>query len=172
LIILSNVIAIDLLPKDYVSIPESITTILFFLTGIIAFLINKKTSWIAYLPRPQKTKFFWILMLNIIIAIKILVETGDKESLVFSSYSFFYPLTLPLLALSFVIYGMYLFRIFMNLIAVLPTSVIVERKSSELSSLTYLNKVVAESVNNDRKVLIDTVTNLALQASSAYGAWT
>lgn len=171
-IILANEAAIMVLSKDYHSFLQNVSTVVFVIIGLLSFLVNKKTSWIAYLPRTQKTKFFWILMLNIIIAIKLLLETGNDASLVFDSFRSVYPLTLSLLAISFLIYGIYLFRVFMSLLAAMPSSVIVERKSSELSSLTYLNKVIAESANSDRKALFDTVTNLALQASSAYGAWT
>jgi serine phosphatase RsbU (regulator of sigma subunit) len=171
-IILINETSLLFSPWSFKTWLNVVSIVAFSLLVILTFLINKKTSWIANLPRPQKTKFFWILILNVIIAIKILMETQDNESLVFGAFNTIYPLTLPLLSLSFLFYGIYLFRLFMSLLAVMPSSVIVERKSSELNSLAYLNKIVAESANNSRSVLIDTVTNLAIQASSAYGAWT
>ncbi len=148
------------------------STVLFVLTALITFLTNKKTHWMAELPRSQKSKFFWIMMLNVIIAIKLLMETKSADTMVFAGFERFYPLALQMLSVSFLLYGIYLFRLFMSLLAVIPSSMIVEKKSSEISSLAYLNKIVAEAPNNSKKVLIDQVTNLALQASSAYGAWT
>lgn len=151
---------------------NTITSVAYILLILIFFLINKKNNWIANLNRPQKNKFFWLFMINILLAIKILMETQNSESLVFNSYNSVFPLTLPLLKISFLFYGIYIFRLFMFLLAVMPTTVIVERKSSGLNSLAYLNKIIAESSNNSKKNLIDTFTNLALQASSANGAWT
>lgn len=151
---------------------NTITSVAYILLILIFFLINKKNNWIANLNHPQKNKFFWLFMINILLAIKILMETQNSESLVFNSYNSVFPLTLPLLKISFLFYGIYIFRLFMFLLAVMPTTVIVERKSSGLNSLAYLNKIIAESSNNSKKNLIDTFTNLALQASSANGAWT
>lgn len=171
-IILANDVATYFVSKSFASVLHTISIILFISLYLIGYLINKKTSWVASLTREQRTKFFWVLLLNIIIAIKIIIETSNNDSLIFGNYAQIYPLTLPLLALSFVLYGIFLFRIFMSILAVMPSSVIVEKKSSEINTLTYLNKIVAESANNAQQTLLDTVTNLALQASSSYGAWT
>lgn len=172
IMILSNDVASAFFDSSIKEWLKIISTFFYVLIYIFGFLINKKTDWVASLPRAQRTKYFWILLLNIIIVIKILMEAGNDDSLVFGAFNSIYPLTLSLLTISFSIYGVFLFRIFMSILAVMPSSVIVERKSSELNTLTYLNKVVAESANNDQQTLIDTVTNLALQACSAYGAWT
>ncbi|MBX3042289.1 MAG: SpoIIE family protein phosphatase [Candidatus Kapabacteria bacterium] len=170
--ILANEAASVFFDLEFQNWLKVLSSIIFLSIFLFAFLANKKTAWVASLARNQRTKYFWLILLNIIIVIKLLLETGDENSLIFGSFSEVYPFTLSLLSISFLIYGVFLFRIFMSILAVMPSSVIVERKSSEINTLTYLNKVVAESANNDRQTLIDTVTNLALQASSAYGAWT
>lgn len=172
LITISNEIATVLLQDSFKSWIKNISTVIFILIYLLGFLANKKTAWVASLPRNQRTKIFWIILLNIIIVIKLLIEAGSENSLVFGNYNDVYPLTLSLLSISFALYGVFLFRIFMSILAVMPSSVIVERKSSEINTLTYLNKIVAESANNDKRDFFNTVTNLALQASSGYGAWT
>lgn len=172
MIIISNEIATVLLQDSFKSWIKNISTVIFILIYLLGFLANKKTAWVASLPRNQRTKIFWIILLNIIIVIKLLIEAGSEDSLVFGNYNDVYPLTLSLLSISFALYGVFLFRIFMSILAVMPSSVIVERKSSEINTLTYLNKIVAESANNDKRDFFNTVTNLALQASSGYGAWT
>ncbi|MFP4529399.1 MAG: GAF domain-containing SpoIIE family protein phosphatase, partial [Candidatus Kapaibacterium sp.] len=68
--------------------------------------------------------------------------------------------------------GVYSLRIFFATVAALPTSEIVERRTSEISSLTYLNRYIAASIKSDNSYLIDTVTKLALQSSGAVAAWT
>lgn len=170
--ILANDIASLLLGDKTANWLDDISIVLFAIIYVLGYLINKKTSWVATLSREMRTKYFWILLLNIVIAIKIVTEAGSSDSNVFSTFSTSYPLTLSLLGLSFALYGIFLLRLFMSILAVIPSSVIVEKKSSEINTLTYLNKVVAESANNNQQALLDTVTNLAIQASSSYGAWT
>ncbi len=172
LTILSNDIASIILGSETGDWLSNISTFLFVLVYIFGYLANKKTSWVATISRELRTKYFWILLINIIIAGKIIIEVGSDSSIVFAEFNTTYPLTLSLLGLSFALYGIFMFRLFMSILAVMPSSVIVERKSSELNTLTYLNKVVAESANNNQQALLDTVTNLAFQASSSSGAWT
>ncbi|MFA5512996.1 MAG: PP2C family protein-serine/threonine phosphatase [Candidatus Kapaibacterium sp.] len=171
-IVIANDIAYTFIGNDAKTWLSKISSGMFLIMYVVTFLANKKTAWIANLPRPQKTKFFWMLFLNILIVIWVLMEVSNEDSMVFSNFYIAYPMTISLMAASFVFYGVYLFRNFMSLLAVLPSSVIVERKSSEINTLTYLNKIVAESATNDRKTLLDTVAGLALQACNAHGAWT
>ncbi|MFA7625998.1 MAG: PP2C family protein-serine/threonine phosphatase [Candidatus Kapaibacterium sp.] len=171
-IVIANDIAYTFIVNDAKTWLSKISSGMYLIMYVVTFLANKKTAWIANLPRPQKTKFFWMLFLNILIVIWVLMEVSNEDSMVFSNFYIAYPMTISLMAASFVFYGVYLFRNFMSLLAVLPSSVIVERKSSEINTLTYLNKIVAESATNDRKTLLDTVAGLALQACNAHGAWT
>ncbi len=171
-IVIANDIAYTFIGNDAKTWLSKISSGMYLIMYVVTFLANKKTAWIANLPRPQKTKFFWMLFLNILIVIWVLMEVSNEDSMVFSNFYIAYPMTISLMAASFVFYGVYLFRNFMSLLAVLPSSVIVERKSSEINTLTYLNKIVAESATNDRKTLLDTVAGLALQACNAHGAWT
>lgn len=125
-IILANQTAIIFVPDRFKNWLNIVSTVVFSIIVINSFLVNKKTSWIANLPRAQKTKFFWILMLNIVISIKILLEALNDGSLVFGTFNQTYPLALSLLTMSFILYGLFLFRLFMSLLAVMPSSVVIQ----------------------------------------------
>ncbi|MFW5662238.1 MAG: PP2C family protein-serine/threonine phosphatase [Bacteroidota bacterium] len=138
-------------------------------TGIITVFLNaRRNSWIAVLPRPNKLKLMSLSAVNVVISTVLAVTVGSQGWLN-ETYYLLLPGIDAVVFLTFSYFSAYSLRIFLASMASLPTSEIVERRTSELSSLTYLNKVVAETV--DLEVLLDTVTELALRSSGAHSAW-
>ena len=137
---------------------------------ITLFLTAKKNSWIAVLPKKKKKRLILFSLINMgltlsLIAISVNNSTDDLLSnALLITYGSDTMIMWPVL-----ISSIYFIRIFFSALASLPTSNIVERRTSELSSLTYLNRLVAETI--DFENLIETVTRLALVSSGASIAW-
>ncbi|MCX6153961.1 MAG: SpoIIE family protein phosphatase [Candidatus Kapabacteria bacterium] len=152
------------------TVNDVIYIVILVILSLLVFINTKKNSWIVVLPRGKKYKVFWLsfcaIILSITIAIGSLANNGDLGK----SYYVFLPGFRDLIAISLIFLSFYLLRIFFSSFTSLPTSGIVERKTSELSSLTYLNRLISEAIEIDR--LIDTVTKLALGAGEANVAWT
>lgn len=151
-----------------ITIVSSIIVIYFL---IIMLFMTNRNDWIAVLPTGKKWRLILFSTLLALLSIIVLSSYGSNSSesktsnalyfLLFADTLFIWPLFLML---------PYLLRIILSSIGTLPTSRIVERKTSEVSSLADLNRIVSQSVNFDE--LIETVTKLALNASGAAGAWT
>jgi phosphoserine phosphatase RsbU/P len=138
---------------------------------ILILLSVKRNSWIATLPRSKKWQLISFSALLFGISLSILIQYWDHEGegkfanalmITFGSGS--------IIAWPAMINLAYCTRIFFSAIASLPTTHLVERQTNELSSLTYLNRLVAETIDFDN--LIETVTKLALYSSGAIAAWT
>ena len=149
---------------------DIIYEVIVILLLFFVFFTTRKNSWIALLPRKQKMKLLW-LSLSGILVFTILMFNFLRESATlndsrryFLSGIDFFP------GLVFVYLTAYITRIFFAAVAAMPTSGIVERRTSEISSLAYLNRIVAQTI--DINTLIDTVTRLAHSASQATAAWT
>ena len=145
-----------------------ILSIIFLL--VICFLNTKKNSWIAELPRNEKLKLLWMTTLCIVLGILFSIMTLSNEAKLFNALFFYLPGTNTFISLQILFILTYLARIFFTTIGTLPTSSIVERRVYEVKSLTYLNSVVAQTIELNN--LIETVTNLALSSSGADAAWT
>lgn len=147
------------------------TVIVNILLYSITFLTAKKNTWLVLLPKSQKWKIILISLFGIGLAITItIIDLNESRNIRFyNSLLQIYPLN-SLLVTSYCMLLIYLIRIFFAIIVSMPTSDLVERRSNELSSITFLNKLVAETKEFDK--IIDTVTKLALYSSNGSAAWT
>jgi serine phosphatase RsbU (regulator of sigma subunit) len=92
------------------------------------------------------------------------------QSNLHKSLLFFLPGTASGVGISFLFASVYFLRLFFAVVVSLPTSGIVERRTTEISSLTYLNKLIAETINYEN--LLQTVTDLAMNSIGGIAAWT
>ncbi len=138
---------------------------------LIMFISVRRNEWIASLSRRKKWRLILISLLIILLSIYIialtLMDNGDGRipnallKLYGSGTIMLWPVMLAI---------PYFIRIMLSCLASLPTTGIVERRNYEINSLTYLNRLVAETIDFDN--LIETVTQLALYSSGAVAAWT
>jgi serine phosphatase RsbU (regulator of sigma subunit) len=138
---------------------------------IVSFFASKKKEWIASLTLTDKWKVFGMSLAVIILTIVTFAADAQFEgdgklsnalNTIFPAGSLFGISTLILLV--------YSVRIFFAAMLSIPTSGIIERKYSDLNSLTYLNRVIAHTI--DFNSLIDTVSNLCLVSGSGNIVWT
>lgn len=141
-------------------------------TSIILFwqIINRN-DWIYNLAKKSKVRLFWLagslLFLQLIVLVLILDEYSDFSGKLFKFSELTQNIFLILMFFNFV----FILRIWFVTISSLPNADIVERKSSELSSLAYLNSFVTNSVDKDIDYILSTVTGLAINSSRATGGW-
>ena len=152
---------IDLEPLEY---------ILITVIGVVGFLVTSRNSWIAELPKSKK---YLLLLLSATMSSMCFIIFGfvirDGSSML-NSLNFFMDGTNVFIEIPVFFLLVHSSRIFFSTVGSIPTTHIVERRNYEIKSLTYLNQIIAQTV--DLENLIDTVTRLAFNASNATAAWT
>jgi serine phosphatase RsbU (regulator of sigma subunit) len=138
---------------------------------VLSWLASGKTSWIANLKLSDKWKLVGISLILIILEsiffIKEMKNSGDGS---LSNAIYFIIPAGTLLGISSMLLMIYSIRSLLSAFLAMPTSAIIEKKANEISSITYLNRLVSQSVDLDN--LIDSVTKLALYSSGASAVWT
>jgi len=148
-----------------------LTILLIIQTAIFAWFLISKNHWLHSINKTAKIKLIIISLISIITGIKLLSLTSESDiSLILFSESLLPGLTTTLF-FSVFLFTIINFKIFIVSMISLPSASVMERRSSEISSLTYLNKLVADSLERDDSTLIDTVTNLAVSSIGASGGW-
>lgn len=138
------------------------------LTGfvLLATYNSFRLSWVLYVPRKEKiTTIFLLIFLIVSISIILFVELSIvKDSLTYYSIFLFEVVQLSLVYL-------FIFTIvsFFSLIFHLPTSEAFERKSSELSSLYSLSKLISDVF--DMKELSQAVIGYSIQTTRSECGW-
>ncbi|MDQ1265684.1 MAG: hypothetical protein QG635_835 [Bacteroidota bacterium] len=143
--------------------------ILYIILGIIVLFNTQKNSWIAVLPKSDKVKLLFTSLVVIIINILILSLSKVQDN----SFKYLADIIIPggfsFLKLTLFYLTIYFTRLVFSVLAALPTTALVERRTSELSSLAYLSKIVSETIDFDN--LIETVTKLSLHVCKAAASW-
>ncbi len=148
----------------------SINLIINILLIIITLLAAKKKEWIASLTIGDKWKLLGLSFAMIVFAAAMLSidasYSGDGR--LTNSLKSIFPAS-SLFGIATIIILLYSIRIALATIITIPTSKIIERKYSDIYSLTYLNKIISRSIN--LKDLIETVSRLSLVSGSASVVW-
>ncbi len=145
--------------------------IVIFMLLFTRFFTAKKNSWIAVLPRRKKLYLlllYFVALVLVIVFLAVSIDNNGEGKFTVAVQFFFGSDTI--IFLSFYCLLPYFFRLMFSTVASLPTTGIVERTTSELSSLTYLNRIVAKSIDIDE--LIKTLTELSLYTCRAIASWT
>lgn len=161
--------------KSYSGILNSLSSINNFLVvslALFVFFASKKHTWISALPRNKKMKIFWLALVVGIMSISFAISTMSDSSRISAAMESYSPGAGSLFNAALFMLWAYLTRLFFAILTALPTTSIMERRASEISSLTYLNGFITESAGKDISNLLQTVTQLALNAGSATAAWT
>jgi serine phosphatase RsbU (regulator of sigma subunit) len=137
----------------------------------IVFLTTRKNNWIAVLPKKKKWSLILLYLIGIFFSFAfIILSSGSDGESKFSMAAQFTFGTDTLLFISYFCLLPYFFKLIFSTIVTLPTTSFLERTNTEISSLTYLNRVVSQTIDFDK--LIDTVTALALQTCRGIASWT
>jgi sigma-B regulation protein RsbU (phosphoserine phosphatase) len=147
---------------------SSVVTTILLVLAIVAGVINAfRLSWIVYLTKREKIFnliYGFFLFLGFVFLNILIHNTDVKRALLYYSY--------PLERFVFItgIFGnVYFGMAFISTLFHLPTAEAFERKSSEVTSLHNLSKLVTQVF--DFKELVDTVTSMTLQVCEAKSSW-
>ncbi len=158
----------DRIPEDVRSAIRAITLLVLIVLMFCVLLISKKNDWIAVLPKKKKLNFLFMVLLAFILLIAFDIGHDNSDSLHKTLYVFS-PFCARFIYITVFILSVYFIRIILTTLGSLPTAEIVEHQTHEIQSLTYLSRVLA--ANRDINTIIESVTEMALRASSGSAAW-
>ena len=143
-----------------------ISSILFGLAAVFIFVNSFRLSWIVYLTKREKIfSLIYSLFLFIgLILLNVLVHQSFDKSLRYYSYPLQQMIWLVCL-FGVVYFGM----AFISTLFHLPTAEAFDRKTTEVSSLHNLSRLVTQVF--DFNELVETVTSMTLQVCEAHSCW-
>jgi sigma-B regulation protein RsbU (phosphoserine phosphatase) len=148
--------------------PDLLSTLLYGIT-ILAMLLNSfRHTWIVYLTKQEKmvSMLYTFLLFCFFIGFDILLDrsTSLGKSLLFYSV----PLR-SFITMSSLFGTLYFGMAFFSTLFHLPTAEAFDRKTTEVSSLHNLSKLVTQVF--DFNELVDSVTRMTLEVCEAQSAW-
>lgn len=156
----------------YEIIANASNVAIFLISGILIWTMLQKHNWISNLSRNSKLKLIFISVLGIVISSLFISKIYEQQTFTDSSLTNFFNGSYALVSISFYFFDIYLARLFWMSVISLSSGNIVERKTSEITSLAFLNRFVSETVDKERNELISTMNNLALNSCRGHLAWT
>ena len=136
--------------------------------AVVAAIVNSfRLSWIVYLAKREKVfgLVYGFFLFGTFIGLNILIQSSSvSKALLYYSY----PLR-EFVSLVCVFGNIYFGMAFVSTLFHLPTAEAFDRKTSELSSLHNLSKLVTQAF--DFNELIDTVTTMTLEVCEAKSSW-
>ncbi|MFN8361994.1 MAG: GAF domain-containing SpoIIE family protein phosphatase [Candidatus Kapaibacterium sp.] len=141
-----------------------------FFLSLIFILTVGRTPWVALLTKKEKKRLAWLSAVGFFAFtfIGTVVVFNDPPGL-HHAIEFFLPASTGLVGMAMLFGSMYAARLCGPALMSLPTASAVDRRNSEVSSLTHLNRIIAETIDFD--TLIDNLTQRAMDVSRASAAW-
>lgn len=129
-----------------------------------------KLNWLPTLTLDNKLRLLWLSMCGAFASsVLSALLLFDQTSFVALSSQQFLRNGSVLPAVINIIGFVFFVRLFIGTLAAVPNSGIVDRRSSEVNSLSRLTRLVAESASVDQ--LLSSVTKFSLNVCRAHGAW-
>ena len=144
-----------------------LTGVIFGFAVLLAVVNSFRVSWIVYLTKREKifSLIYGFLLFLSFIALNILLHSAMVQK---SLHYYSYPLW-EFVQLTGIFGGVYFGMTFISTLFHLPTAEAFERKTSEISSLHNLGKLITQVFDFDE--LVDTVTSMTLQVCEAKSCW-
>ncbi|HLP28204.1 MAG TPA: SpoIIE family protein phosphatase [Candidatus Didemnitutus sp.] len=139
--------------------------------GAILMLINtQRLNWLATITMEKKIRLLWLTVCALFASIVLSVmHVSSVDAYVTESAASFVRsgaiLPSAINFFGFVFFLRFLFAV----IAALPNSAIVDRRSSEVESLAHITRLMTAAVSVEH--LLNSTTDLALRICRAHGAW-
>lgn len=134
---------------------------------IVGMLNIRKLQWIDTLTAREKRRLLGLSASGFVVVFSGLLTVWASGAEV--AQAFFLPGLPFFFSMSGILLIGYLARLTLAALMALPTAGVVDRRNSEVDSLTYLNRIVAETVNFDK--LMEVVTEKARSSCNASAAW-
>jgi serine phosphatase RsbU (regulator of sigma subunit) len=147
---------------------SSVLTSILFGLAVAAMVTNSfRLSWIVYLSKREKVfgLIYAFLLFGVLTALNVIIQTGIvNQLLLYHSY----PLK-EFVGMTLLFGNIYSGMAFISTLFHLPTAEAFERKTTEVSSLHTIGKLVTRVF--DFEELVDTVTTMTLQVCEARACW-
>ncbi|MBU3741815.1 MAG: PP2C family protein-serine/threonine phosphatase [Candidatus Kapabacteria bacterium] len=145
--------------------------VILVITGALVLLLNiRRLHWITVLTIDKKLRLLWLALCAGFAAAVLMAQSGGSDgSGAAQSMDLFVRGGLQVLAVVNLYVLLFVVRVFVATVAALPNSGIVDRRSTEVESLSHVTKLVAESASVEE--LLTSVTQLSQQVCRAHGAW-
>lgn len=149
----------------------SLIGFLLFLGSAFVLLFNiRRLQWIVAISLDRKIRLLWLTLCGAFASfILAAVTTFGKDTTITLSLEHFLTGGATMLSVVHALGFIFFIRFLFAVVAALPNSGLVDRRSSEIESLTTLNRLIAESTNISH--LLVSVTQFALRVCRAHGAW-
>lgn len=147
-----------------------IALVLVMVGAIVMLMTIRRLNWLATISMDKKIRLLWLTLCGGFAAFVLTIQHAffDEAAVTISADMFIRSGAILPAAVNF--FGLVFFgRLLFAVIAALPNSGIVDRRSSEVESLTYLTRLMAESASVDD--LLTSVTQFALRVCRGHGAW-
>jgi len=159
------------------SVYASTSTLLLVIEGLllvsgcfVAIASIQRQRWLVALPTSSKVRMIWATTSGAAMAFLVFVTlTFYGLSATTQSTALFIPGIVTLLASVSLFGSVVLLRLLAAVVASLPNSGVVHRRSNEIESIMQLNRLVMETRNHDQ--LYRTATRLAFDVCQAHGTW-
>ncbi len=159
-----------LLGKMAQDVNNPLASIAGFVLCIMLLLTIGRTKWIALLTKQEKKKLVWQSALGFFIFTFFSVDCfTDHITQIPKSIDYFLFGSSSIVGVAMMFSAIYSARLFFPALVALPTASAVDRRNSEVSSLTHLNRIIAETIDFD--MLIENLTQRSLEVSRATSAW-
>lgn len=148
---------------------KSTAVLLLMISALISFISAKKNSWLLILPRKGKIRLLVQSFFGLFFSLVFITFFLDDENIFnFVMHKFVYGANAIAIAPFFLALGFFS-RLFLATLMSLPTSQVLELQNYEIRSLSYINSIVANSVDINK--LLSTVLESAQNSSEASCSW-
>ncbi|CAN5400543.1 hypothetical protein BH10BAC6_BH10BAC6_07310 [soil metagenome] len=149
---------------------SGLSIILVVIGSIVMLMSIKRLNWLATLTMDKKIRLLWLTTCAAFAAgLLASWHAFNNDAFVTQSAAMFVR-SGAILPSAINLFGFVFFaRLFFAVLASLPNSGIVDRRSSEVESLARLTRMMAETADVD--TLLASVTQFALHVCRAHGAW-
>jgi serine phosphatase RsbU (regulator of sigma subunit) len=152
--------------SNFINIAKIITLISTF---VLMKMLFSNNSWMTTLTRKKKIQLLWMSFFSAVLMIILCYYSLNDDTNLHSSLMYFMGGASLVTGYPFFCGAVYFTKMFFSTIGALPTSEIMDRRSYEIQSLTYLNKIIADAVEFEN--LLKTVASLALSSTGATFSW-
>jgi len=138
---------------------------------ISSFIIPGKNHWINDLNQREKIKTIVLSILITIPSIYLTYQFYNSVSIIFNIFNGF--ITGSQIISTSILFSLSIayIRIVSKILISIPNDDIIKKKSAEIISLQFLNKIAAESLDKDDSYLYENVLNLSALATKSSAAW-
>lgn len=160
---------IEILSNIYYNLSIENYNIFYLIIGLLIFISFSIKPTIALLNRRDVFKLILYTIGVISFIVLNLENIVNYHGPFNSTLEYFLNTSSQLLAIPLLIVGTLYLKIFFVSLLTLPTSEIVEQKTNEFNSITFLNSKIANTIDLD--ALLKTINELAIKSTNAKYSW-